>query len=166
MSLDHEIEIAFNNREMPSVVVRTDGRTDPDDFSSDERDALWFLGKDRAGLSWEDWSKHAGSIFQFTPEAFAYYLPSLLTVSSAAPDKWLMPADGLVSVLANEAHSVDRGSLEKNSRIRDLKSGEYQALRKWLELMAKYDTYNGVGAMDEIKDALTTVASLCGEARS
>ena len=114
MSLSHEIVTAFNNRKMPSVVVPTDGRTDPYDFSSDERDALWFLGKDRAGLSWDDWSKHSGAIFQFTPEAFAYYLPSLLAVSSEAPDKWLMPADGLVSVLANEARSVNRGSVKRN----------------------------------------------------
>lgn len=90
MHLPQQIEHAFGWRACPSVVVSPTG---PD--TCDTREAWWFAHRDWRSLRCDDWETHRVAVYVFTPEAFRYYLPSLLTLSAASPARRLEAVDAL-----------------------------------------------------------------------
>jgi hypothetical protein len=94
--LTDKIERVFSSRPMPAQVRLADGVLQLD---SDVEEALWFSGRDWHELTWQDWQGHSCAIFFFDPEAFAYYLPSVLLLSAQNPSDSLMAADSLINQL-------------------------------------------------------------------
>src|SRR6266496_6575607 len=96
MVLFEKIERAFAGRQMPLNVVEAASLVHPD---SDVEDALWFTGRDWHELKWQDWQEHSSAIYFFAANAFAYYLPSVLVLSSQNPGEQLMAAHALIGEL-------------------------------------------------------------------
>jgi len=96
MKLSEQIERVFSSRTKPVQVRLADEVIQLDD---DVEDALWFSGRDWHELTWQDWQEHSCAIYFFDPEAFAYYLPSLLLLSAQNPKDSLNAADSLISEL-------------------------------------------------------------------
>jgi hypothetical protein len=93
MNLAEKIERAFAGRQMPLDLVGAGNLVHPD---SDVEDALWFIGRDWHDLTWQDWQEHSSAIHCFVPDAFAYYLQSVLLLSSQNPGEDLMAADSVI----------------------------------------------------------------------
>ncbi|UTY59606.1 hypothetical protein [Massilia sp. erpn] len=136
MDLLNEVVAAFGGRIRPLVVCGPNGRR-----CTGDDDALWFAGKDWRALSHRDWTAHPEAIHFLTPEAFRYYLPSILALSIEAPEEWLWPADALLMVL-------DRSPVPEYwdefilTRLLGLADSEYAALEKWLLFIAEHASYS------------------------
>lgn len=154
MNLINQIEHAFGHRLKPSNVV--DARNP---VGSDERDALWFAGRSWQEVTWESWEDHSGALYAFTPEAFAYYLPSILSLSSLHPEKWLGPADTLLRVL-DRSPLVEHWDSFIATRLVGLQTAEYEALKEWLLSLSGHKDSE---AEDALGRALETVDLLLKE---
>lgn len=132
MNLALAIEQAFGWRSPPAQVRQEDARPD-----ADGDDAQWFSGRDWRSLQRADWQARSGAITAFTPAAFAYFLPSVLTLSAAAPREWLQPADTLLQVLDRSPTPAYWDDFI-TSRLLGLQPAEYAALSDWLLLMAEH----------------------------
>jgi hypothetical protein len=73
----------------------------------------------------------ARSIYAFTPEAFAYYLPSIVCLSIQFPEKWFFPVDSLLRVL-DCSPVVEYWDSFIVTRLIGLKQEEYQVLKEWI----------------------------------
>jgi len=102
MKLAATIEHVFSSRAKPAQVRLADEVIQLDD---DVEDALWFSGRDWHELTWQNWQEHSDAIFFFDPEAFAYYLPSILLLSAQNPNESL-----------NVAHSRSWNSIVLQTR--------------------------------------------------
>ena len=147
MIICENIERAFSERKKPQDIVQG-----YPEATCDRDDALWFLGRDWHELTWKDWGEHYNGIFYFTHEALAYYLPSVMILSSQTPEKWLIAADSVITILsAGSARESDK------SAFLGLKEMEYEALKDWLLALRETDTYDGKTEPSEIDRALETV---------
>lgn len=126
MTLLQQIERAFGDRQKPRNLVE-----ERVPVTAEQRDALWFSGRDWRAITWSDWESHSEAIYAFTPEAFAYYLPSILTLSLGHPDQWFPPADGLLRVL-DRSPVVEYWDAFITTRLVGLRASEYEALKEWL----------------------------------
>ncbi len=156
MTLREEIERAFARRQMPSEIVGPEALLHVD---SDVGDALWFAGRDWHDVTWNDWEQHSSAIYFFSHDAFAYYLPSLLALSSERSDQWLWPADSLIQ-------SLDRSPCTEGwddhfcEQFLGLFSEEYDVLKRWLLQLSVFSTYHRHGAFgsgDNLGRAFDTV---------
>jgi uncharacterized protein DUF6714 len=140
MTLQAKIEQAFADRPRPAQVV--DRRVTQ--FDSDVDEALWFQGRDRRELTRRDWQQHSSAIFFFSPEGFAYYLPSLLRVSMEKPSEWLYATDVLLSFL-DLSPSIEGWPDHVAERLFALRSKELEAMQEWLVAMCDDPNYRGYG---------------------
>src|SRR5215813_2069819 len=90
-TLINRIERAFAHRQKPKVVVVPHNPVDGDD-----EDALWFAGRDWREIRSRDWNDYPSAYFRLTPEAYRYYLPSILCHAARNPDEELPAADSLL----------------------------------------------------------------------
>lgn len=141
MKLADRVEQIFSSRPKPAQVRLADEVIQLDD---DVEDALWFSGRDWHELTWQNWQEHSDAIFFFDPEAFAYYLPSILLLSAQNPDETLMAADSLINELDR---SPDRDGWTEGfeRRFLGLKPAELNVLKEWLLQVCEYPVYKGVG---------------------
>ena len=139
-TLQEKIEAAFAGRAMPAELI------DPSvfQFDSDVEEALWFVGRDWHELKWNDWKEHSCAINFFSPEAFGYYLPSLLLVTAQNPTDWLSAVDALIWEL-DLSPSVEAWPDHMARRFLALRGEELDALKEWLLFMCEYPTYDGYG---------------------
>ena len=158
MTFEDRVEIAFSSRGLPTRLI---GRIAPGCYSSDENEALWFANRDWRELTWEDWEGHSDAIFRFTPEAFAYYLPSILIESRKDPDRWLKAADALVIMLENRS-TPEKWNKYQASNFEGFKVEEYAVLEEWLLFFRNRNTYNNAYDKERIDEALRGVNSLRG----
>lgn len=126
VTLLRQIEQAFGDRPKPSKLVEERVPVTPE-----QRDALWFGGRDWRDVTWSDWESHRDAVYAFMPEAFAYYLPSILALSYGHPDQWFAPADGLLQVL-NRSPVVEYWDAFITTRLVGLRAAEYEVLKEWL----------------------------------
>jgi hypothetical protein len=105
MTFAEKIGRAFAGRQVPLDLVEAVYLVYPD---SDGEDALWFSGRDWHELTWQDWQKHSSAIHFFVRDAFAYYLPSVLLLSSQNPGEDLMAASSLIYQL-DQSPDVEGG---------------------------------------------------------
>jgi hypothetical protein len=126
MNLNQKIKCAFEHRLKPDFLVNTQGYP-----GSDESDALWFSGRDWTEITYADWESHSGALYAFTGEAFAYYLPSILSLSSSQPRKWLSPADTLLRML-DRSPVIEYLDSFITTRLIGLETAEYEVLKEWL----------------------------------
>jgi len=126
MNIEQQIELAFEPRRRPELVV------DPAMPECCERsDASWFAGKDRHDVAWLDFGTHGDAVFGFSPEAFKYFLPRVMQLAVASPEEWFAAADAILQVL-------DRGLTPTPldefiaTRFGGLASSEFAAILEWL----------------------------------
>jgi hypothetical protein len=121
-----QIDLAFKKRLRPIRLIDAHEPATPEQI-----DALWFSGRDWHDVTWNDWESHPDAFYAFIPEAFIYYLPSILSVTAKNPGKWLGAADALLGILnrSPEAYHWD-GFIEK--RLVGLESEEYEAMKAWV----------------------------------
>ena len=131
------IDRVFSSRLKPDLVRLGDGVFQLD---SDVEEALWFSGRDRHELTWQDWQEHSSAIYFFDPEAFAYYLPSVLSLSAKNPTESLDAADSLINELDM---SPDAGGWSEGfaSRFLELSPAELDVLKEWLLQVCEYAPY-------------------------
>lgn len=141
MNLAEKIAATFAARQMPLDLVQAAYRVHPD---SDVEDALWFYGRDWHKLTWQDWQQHSSAIHFFVPDAFAYYLPSVLLLSSQNPGEGLMAADSVINEL-DQSPVVDRRTEDLASRCLGLSPAELDVLKEWLLQICEYVPYKGLG---------------------
>jgi uncharacterized protein DUF6714 len=141
MKFAEKIERVFSSRSKPAQVRLADEIFQLD---SDVEEALWFSGRDWHELTWQDWQEHSCAIFFFDPEAFAYYLPSVLILSVQNPSESLNAADSLIAQLdqSPDAQGWTEGSV---SRFLRLNPGELDVVKEWLLHVCDYDPYKRWG---------------------
>jgi hypothetical protein len=154
MSLCQQIEDAFGDRPKPRSFVEP-----KDPVTYEQRDAIWFVDRDWREITWDDWESHCDAFYAFTPEAFAYYLPSVLCLSSKNPDRWFWPADALLRIL-DRSPAVEHWDAFLSTRLVGLKPTEYEALKAWLLLLTEHDA-NAAG--EALSRAFDTVVLLQSE---
>jgi hypothetical protein len=126
MNLNQKIKCAFEHRLKPNAIINYQDAPD-----SDESDALWFSGRDWSEITCADWENHSGALYAFTSEAFAYYLPSILSLSSSQPKKWLWPTDTLLRIL-DRSPVIEYWDSFITTRLIGLEAAEYEVLKDWL----------------------------------
>jgi len=140
-TLQKRIEQAFAGRQKPADVIEPENLVQ---FDSDVEEALWFAGHDWHDVEWNDWKEHSCAIHFLSPEAFGYYLPSLLLVTAQDPTEWLYAVDSLIWEL-DLSPSVDAWPDHFARRFLALRSEELSILKEWLLLICEYPTYEGYG---------------------
>jgi hypothetical protein len=140
MILDEKIERVFSFRPKPAQVRLADEVIQLDD---DVEDALWFSGRDWHEITWQDWQQHSSAIYFFDPEAFFYYLPSVLTLSARNPSDSLNAADSLIYML--DCSPDPEGWPEGMHRFLELNPTELDVLKEWLLQLCEYAPYKGWG---------------------
>ena len=129
MTLQQRIEKAFAHRRIPAEVVEMEGRFQID---SDVEDALWFKGRDWHVLTVEDWHRRHLGFYFLSPEAFAYYLPSLLILTILNPKDY--PGLAVDSFLWQLDRSPGPENLDPPliDRYSVLNDEEFNAIKEWL----------------------------------
>lgn len=129
MTLEEKIVRAFAHREMPSETVEMAGRVQID---SDVEDGQWFAGHDWRELTCEDWRRRYCGFFFLSPQAFRYYLPSLLILTVRDPKQY--PDLVIQSFLSELDRSPGSEYLDQRimERYSELTQEEYAAIREWL----------------------------------
>lgn len=126
MSALDKIERAFSRRSMPTNFVQV-----KEPITPEQKDALRLAGRDWHDLTWDDWSRNPDAIYAFTPEAFTYYLPSVLSVTAINRDRWLSVADALLQML-DRSPEVYQWDLFMTKRLLGLQPEEYEVIKEWL----------------------------------
>lgn len=126
MTLREQIAEAFAHRRKPAQLVEARIPVTPE-----QRDALWFAGRHWRDIEWKDWSSHSDAFYSFVPEAFLFYLPSILIGAHDAPGKQLQPVDALIGVL-DRSPEVYHWDAFITNRLLGLESSEYEALKAWI----------------------------------
>ncbi len=126
MKLQADIEHAFAHRQMPEVLVQSRSPTTPE-----QHDALWLAGRDWRQVGWADWEKHPDAFFALVPEAFKYYLPSILIGLLEAPGHHMLAGDALLRVL-DRSPQVSYWDAFITTRLFGLTVAEYEVLKAWL----------------------------------
>ena len=141
MNLAEKIEQAFAGRQKPLNLVEAANLVYPD---CDVEDGLWFTGRDRYEITWQNWQEHSSAINFFVPDAFAYYLPSVLLLSSQNPADALMAADLLISEL-DQSPDPEWWTDGLLRRFLGLNPAELNVLKEWLLQVCEYVAYKGLG---------------------
>lgn len=125
MTFDDRVTMAFGWRELPSSSINNIPSL------SDDLDVFWFEKKDWKSISWENWERYSGALYAFTPEAFLYYLPSIICLSLKHPKKWFFPADVIFNILDCSPTPVYWSEFMV-ARFGVLKPKEYNILIEWI----------------------------------
>ena len=109
-------------------------------MDSEVEEALWFSGRDWHEITWPDWRDHSSAILFFDPEAFAYYLPSVLMLSAQNPSEWLEAAESLITELdlSPNPEGWTEGLVR---RFLGLNPFELDVLKEWLLQICEYAPY-------------------------
>jgi len=151
MKLTQKIEQAFSHRQKPNQLIESRESL----ITPEQMEALWFNERDWHEITWGNWEEHRDAIYAFTPEAFAYYLPSILTLSSQRPHQWFWPADALLIIL-DRSPVVDYWDTFITTRLLGLRLEEYEALKDWLLALSEYSSVSE----DTLDRAFDTVCLL------
>lgn len=95
--MQQQIIDAFGQRKLPSAV------TNVTVCSTLRDDALRFEGMDWRDVTANDWRENSDAYYGLSPEAFAYFLPSILTLSLDRANVPFAPAEALIASLDTSA---------------------------------------------------------------
>lgn len=126
MTLRDQIELAFTHRPKPSKLVEARIPVTPE-----QRDAMWIAGRHWRDVGWQDWQSHPDAFYAFVPEAFVFYLPSVLIAALEAPEGQLQAADALLGIL-DRAPEVYHWDAFITQRLLGLEPAEYEAMKAWV----------------------------------
>ncbi|MBL8524566.1 MAG: hypothetical protein JNN20_12815 [Betaproteobacteria bacterium] len=148
MTFPERIAATFLKRERPVTVLAPNIQIESGDGSAEA-----FLGLDWQEISWELWEKNSDAFYQFSPAAFIYYLPSILSLSSQDLARWFWPADCLLELL-NHSPMVENWSSFTTARLIGLSSAEYDLMKEWVLLLADSKAYGKDKALEFAFDTL------------
>lgn len=137
MNLISRVEAIFKSYTMPSMTVAIHGIS----VTTDEDDGLWFTNRKWTEITWEDWEKYYCALFTFAPEAFIYYLPSIISLSLQRPNEWLAPVDSIIAMLDM---SPDIASFNDffYERFVGHRCEVYDLLEDWILVLAENNIYS------------------------
>ena len=135
MTLRQNIELAFADRVRPGLVI-----SKPFPETPEEKDAFAFQGVDWKAVTWEHWDKYPDAAYAFSPEAFKYYLPSILSTSIAHPEMWMQAADAILGVLDRSPDSANWDEFLL-TRLFGLREAEYEVISQWVAAMKLTTSY-------------------------
>lgn len=138
MKLLDAIEKAFAGRKVPTEVVDHETFLQRD---SDIEDTLWFVGRDWHAISWNEWQEHDVAMTYFTGDAFAYYLPSILSLSAARLEQCLSTAERLISHL-DLPPDIEYWNPLFQKHFFSLSSEEIEVIKQWLVVISDSPTYH------------------------
>lgn len=142
-----KIASAFEHRQRPTDI------TNVTVCSSLRDDALHFQGKDWEEVGQQDWLSYSDAFFGFSPEAFAYFLPSILSLSLERAEGSLPAADALITALDTSA-DPDLWGEWFVQRFGALTADELEVLQDWSTLHLS-DASRGEGTeFDRVRDTL------------
>lgn len=136
MNLLELIRDAFSRRHMPRVL------TSSAELSEDEYDeVMHFQGKDWSAITREEVETHYEVIFWFSPEAFCYYLPGIMSAGVRDSDTSLLAYRSLIGMLdrSPDPTNWDDFFLE---RWPLLSPPECEAVEKWIHWLASKEDIN------------------------
>ena len=145
MTFEETVVRAFECRQIPRELIERSGGSWP---ASDEEDAEWFRLKNWRDITWQDWMMHSSAVFVFTNDALAYYLPSLLILSSQNTDDWLIAADSFIRVLASVIADDGLNKTNKSNCI-GFRREEREVIKEWLLLLKGTESYDN--AFDAVR---------------
>jgi hypothetical protein len=151
MHLRERIEAAFEHRTMPQTLATVGAR-----LSGDDEDPNWFSGKNWRDLCQDDWEQHYTAVSFFTPEAFAYYLPSILSLTADGRCN-LLVADQIIGSL-DRSPTIAYWDDWLTSQFLGLTNEEYEVIKEWLLSLSGSDV--GFGGEDGLMRAYETVELL------
>ncbi len=122
--MQQQITSAFSRRQCPATVTTVAV------CSSLRDDALHFAGKDWTSITARDWSEYGDAFFGLTPDAFVYFLPSILTLSLDRSHGPPAAADALIMALDTSA-DPDIWPEWFAQRFGLLTASELAALKDW-----------------------------------
>lgn len=126
MSMSTKIEHAFGCRSAPAQTVALGKPVTPE-----QKDALWFEGRDWREITRRDWEQHPDAFYAFSPEAFLYYLPSILLAVTEKPEEYFEPANALLGIL-DRTSNIDHWDAFIKNRLFGLSIEEYESLKAWV----------------------------------
>jgi hypothetical protein len=129
MTLQEKIESAFAHRRMPAEVIEPEQYNQ---FDSDVEEALWFAGRDWRQITCQDWQQHSAAAIFLSPDAFAYYLPSLLIQTIRNPKEYPDVAVNSILWQLDRSPNVEGWDDHFTNRFLGLRTEEYEAIREWL----------------------------------
>jgi hypothetical protein len=153
MNLRQQIIKAFEHRALPTRLIVYDFA-----ITFEYEEALWFSGRSWQEIRWQDWQEYSCALYAFTPEAFVYYLPSVLSSALDKPDEWLDAVDSLLCLL-------DRNQEPQNwddfmtERLVGLEEGEYKVLKDWIFFISESNMYYDEEAMLRCYQTLDLIES-------
>lgn len=127
-SLKNKIKEAFSPRKKPSIFLDSSKVISIDD---DAKDALWFCNKNIESISLNDWNIHHGAFYAFNPEAFIYFLPSVLILSLDEDGDNLIPACSFLDIL-DRTPNPEYWDDFFIDRLCKLTKEEYSVIKEWL----------------------------------
>lgn len=148
MTIRAQVEEAFKHRTVPKKVVELRSPITPE-----QSDANWFAGKEWQELTRHDWETHADGFFAFLPEAFVYYLPSILVVSAENPKQPMLVAESLFRILDRSPEPYHWDAFIQ-PRLVGLEHREYEVLKNWIMVFSNTGTY---GSEDTVVRAYETI---------
>jgi hypothetical protein len=126
MTLFRQIEHAFAHWPKPHRLIQM-----RDPVTPEQEDAIRFTDRDWREITWDDWERSPDALYAFTPEAFVYYLPSVLSVAAGNPERWLAAADALLRVLDRSPETYHWDAFI-SKRLVGLETEEYEVIKIWL----------------------------------
>ena len=125
--MQQQITSAFGHRRRPAIV------TNIEVCSSLRDDARHFEGMDWSQVTADDWKRYGDAFFGLSPEAFAYFLPSVLALSFDESNLPLVVADALITSL-DTSGDPELWDDWFSERFRQLTSPELKVLQDWSTL--------------------------------
>lgn len=126
IDLGPQIRDAFANGRIPHRIAKNLPTDD-----CDTEDATWFSGKDWKDITRDDWETHPGAFSAFEPEAFIYFLPSILQTSQGDAFNRTQAADSLLRIL-DRSPVVEHWDSFMCRRLLGLTSEQYDVIQAWL----------------------------------
>jgi hypothetical protein len=142
MTFRQKVTAAFAHRTIPTEVLAPSAHRQ---CGSDVEETLWFTGRDWRTLTWTDWRDRYDAIFFLSPEAFAYYLQSLLCLTAENPADSLLAAEAVIHAL-DRSPTTDGWDDFFRPRYTTLTPAELDCLEHWLLLLCESPAYRSYGA--------------------
>lgn len=135
MELTQHIIQAFSWRPLPNKVVADDAID-----SELTRDALAFQGKTFTEVTAAEWQKHFDAIYGFSPDAFCYYLPSIMIATLHAPSMGLISTDSVIGML-DRSNMPNSWDIFFTERWLHLTQDEYSVVAAWLLWLTEHESW-------------------------
>lgn len=135
MTIEKKIEAAFSHRNVPDVCV-TLGET----LTPEIGDALQFQHRRWTDISWRDWDSYPDAFFSLNPNAFQYYLPSLLVGVLQHEHQNFVALHSLVGVLDRSPEPAFWDTF-LTSRFLGLYVCEIEVIQEWFVILAERVTF-------------------------